>query len=275
MRRGSQSFDSFLPGLVAMTVRPRSARNCTSVIILLAAIPRQRARVASRHTVGREKGMNQLAHRPANSEASREIGHKAFRDSFLYGPYKRVSFVGEYVWWRLRGSPRPKVPHLVKQHTLTQFAEQYNLRVLVETGTNLGHMIRAQKDRFREIYSIELDEWLAARARRKFGDRPNIHLYQGDSGELLPQIIPAIREPCLFWLDAHWGDISAPIKKELDSIFRHPVRDHVLLIDDARWFDGRSDYLTMDELRDRTAREFPGFVVEVKDDIIRIYRPKS
>src|ERR1700729_2545850 len=85
------------------------------------------------------------------------------------------------------GSRAPKVPHLVKQRTLTEFAQNYKLEVLVETGTNLGHMIGVQKDRFREIYSIELDEWLAARAKRKFADRPHIHLFQGDSGTVLPK----------------------------------------------------------------------------------------
>jgi hypothetical protein len=206
---------------------------------------------------------------------TREITDKSFRDSIFYDPYKKISFRGEYIWWRLRGSPRPKVPHVVKQRTLAEFAERFGLKVMVETGTNLGHMIRAQKERFREIYSIELDQWLAARAKRKFGLWPHIHLYQGDSGKVLPEIVPLLKEPCLFWLDAHWGDISAPIKQELECIYRHPVRDHVLLIDDARYFDGRGDYLSIEQLREHAAREYPGSTVEVKDDIVRIYRPKA
>lgn len=212
--------------------------------------------------------------RRKNIDETREIIHKPFRDSIFFDPYKRISFVGEYVWWRLRGSPRPKVPHIIKQRTLAEFGERFNLCVMVETGTNVGNMINAQKDRFREIYSIELDKWLAARAKRKFADRPGIHLYQGDSGEVLPAILAQIKEPALFWIDAHWGAIDAPVKKELECIFRHPVRDHALLIDDARYFDGHGDYYSVDELREHAAREYPGSVVEVKDDIIRIYKPK-
>jgi hypothetical protein len=200
---------------------------------------------------------------------------KSFRDGFLFDPYKRMAVQGEYVWWRLRGSPGPKVPHLVKQRVIAQFARDHNLGVLVETGTNLGNMINAQKKRFREIHSIELNEWLASRAKRKFSNQPNIHLYQGDSGQILPKILEQLNEPCLFWLDAHWGDESAAIRQELESIYRHRIRDHVLLIDDARWFDGRTDYLTIEELREQAIRAFPGSVVEVKDDIIRIYRPKQ
>jgi hypothetical protein len=195
-----------------------------------------------------------------------------FRDSAFFDPYKRVAFVGEYVWWRLRGSPQPKVPHLVKQRTLTHFAREFKLQVLVEGGTNLGNMINVQKNRFREIYSIERDDYLAARAKRKFAARPNIHLFHGDSGEVLPRIVHAIKEPTLFWLDAHWGAESAPIRQELDCIYRHPVRDHVLLIDDARYFDGHGDYPSIEELREQATREYPGSVVESKDDIVRIYK---
>lgn len=206
-------------------------------------------------------------------DETREIVDKPFRDSVFFDPYKRAAFYGEYYWWRLRGRPEPKVPHLVKQRVLTEFAKRFQLRVLVETGTNLGNMINVQKRRFREIYSIELDDWLAARAKRKFGKERHIHLFHGDSGKILPTIVAQLREPALFWLDAHWGDISAPIREELECIYHHPIREHVLLIDDARWFDGRGDYLSIEELREHAAREYPRSVVEVKDDIIRIYRP--
>ena len=207
--------------------------------------------------------------------SDREIKMKGFRDSPFFDPYKQLAFRGEYAWWIVRGKPRPKVPHLVKQRTISDFAQRFGLQVMVETGSNLGHQIKAQKDRFREIYSIELDLWLAARVKRKFAAYPHIHLYQGDSGVVLPAIVPTLKDRCLFWLDAHWGDESAPIKQELECIYRQPVRDHVLLIDDARYFDGRGDYLSVDDLRQHAAREYPGSVVEVKDDIIRIYNPSA
>ena len=209
-----------------------------------------------------------------NFDDTRYIPDKWFRDSVFFGPYKWTAQRGEYLWWLARGCPTPKVPHIVKQRALAEFGERFKLQVMVETGTNLGNMINAQKDHFREIYSIELDTWLAARAKRKFAAFPNIHLYQGDSGKVLPTIIPLIKEPALFWIDAHWGDIDAPVKQELECIYRHPVRDHVLLIDDARYFDGHGDYYSIEDLREHAAREYPGSVVEVKDDIIRIYKPK-
>src|ERR1700734_3642145 len=111
--------------------------------------------------------------------SNREIPKKALRSTRLFDIYKRVAFVGEYAWWRLRGSPRPKVPHLVKQRTLTYFARRFNLNVLVEGGTNLGHMVNVQKNRFRDIYSIERDDYLVARAKLRFAAYPNIHLFYG------------------------------------------------------------------------------------------------
>jgi hypothetical protein len=193
----------------------------------------------------------------------------------LFHWYKNVSAPVEYALWRLKGSPRPKVPHLMKQRVIQEYARKFNLPVLIETGTNHAHMIYVQKDHFREIYSIELDEWRAGSAGRKFAKRPNIHVLQGDSGEVLPKLLPGIKEPCLFWLDGHDFDISTPVKKELDALFKHPIQDHVLLVDDARWFDGRTDYPTIEELRQKVAREYPCHTMEVKDDMIRIYRTKT
>jgi hypothetical protein len=48
------------------------------------------------------------------------------------------------------------------------------------------------------------------------------------------------------------------------------VKGNVILIDDARWFDGRTQYPTMEQLRAGVARDYPGHEVELKDDIIRI-----
>jgi hypothetical protein len=198
---------------------------------------------------------------------------QAFRETRLFHFYKSISARGEYLSWKLRAVPGAGAPHLVKQGTIAEFAAKFNLRVLVETGTNYAHMLYVNQSRFREIYSIELDDRRAQSARRKFGSHPNIRVLQGDSAKVLPQLLQALKEPCLFWLDAHNFDIATPVKQELDAIYKYPDQGHVLLIDDARWFDGRTEYPTMEALREKTAREYPGRVAEVKDDIIRIYTP--
>lgn len=197
---------------------------------------------------------------------------KAFRENSLFHWYKNLSAPIEYSLWRMKGSPGPKVPHLVKQRVIQEYARRFNLHTLVETGTNHAHMLYVQQNHFREIYSIELDHWKVESARRKFANRPSIHVMEGDSGEVLPRLLPALKEPVLFWLDGHDFDISTPVKKELVALYNHPIKDHVLLIDDARWFDGRTDYPTIEEMRAQVVRDYPGHVMEVKDDIIRIHK---
>jgi len=198
---------------------------------------------------------------------------KNFRASPFFHWYKNVSAPVEYSIWKLKGSPQPKVPHLVKQRVIQEYAQRFHLRTLIETGTNFSHMLYVQKDHFKEIYSIELDPWKVEIARKKFADRPYIHVLEGDSGEVLPKLLPDLKEPCLFWLDGHDFDISTPVKKELEALYKHPIQNHVLLVDDARWFDGRTDYPTLEEMRAQVARDYPGHVMEVRDDMIRIHKP--
>src|SRR5262249_2110956 len=91
-----------------------------------------------------------------------------------------------------------------------------------------------------------------------------------------------ITEPCLFWLDAHYsgshfgcqtarGPRDTPIIQELEHILTHPIMSHVVLIDDARLFNGHNDYPTATELRDFIASRRPDWGVEIKDDIIRVH----
>lgn len=197
----------------------------------------------------------------------------AFRDSRLFHWYKNVAAPIEYRIWRLRGSPGPKMPHLLKQRAIQEHARAYGLPVLVETGTNYAHMIYVQRGHFREIYSIELDPHKVASARRKFAGDPRIHILEGDSGVVLPELLPNLPGRCLFWLDGHDFELSTPVKLELDALFRDAGRDHVILIDDANWFNGAGGYPTLEQLRQRVAREYPGRQMEVSDNIIRICKP--
>lgn len=103
-------------------------------------------------------------------------------------------------------------------------------------------------------------------------------MIQGDSGEVLGNVLPNITEPCLLWLDAHYsealaakGRIETPIVHELQHALRYPVAGHLILIDDARCFVGRNDHPTIEALREVVVRTCPGWVLEVEHDIIRIH----
>lgn len=149
----------------------------------------------------------------------------------------------------------------------------------VETGTYQGKMVDAVKNYFTNIYSIELGEELYKKAQEKFSGYKNIKLFHGDSAVLIPTIISKINQPILFWLDAHYsggetarGTLDTPIEKELQFIFDHPIKDHTILIDDARLFIGKYDYPEMKKIEDITLAN--GYRFSVNGDIIKIY-PRS
>jgi len=204
---------------------------------------------------------------------------KAFRKLLqrtpLYGVYKTLGHYPDYWYWQLRGKP-VRSPHLLKQHTVREYAERYGLRVLVETGTYYGEMVAAMRDHFAAIYSVEYDPQLAQRAIRKFARWPHIHILQGDSQQAIPELLKTIHEPALFWLDAGyygWAGLQGDKQRlttELEAILRDPGKQHVALMDDARGLNGQNGALTVAQVKQRIESEFPGRKVEVKYDILRI-----
>jgi hypothetical protein len=156
--------------------------------------------------------------------------------------------------WLSNGLPAPP-PHLVKQKILKRYALDYNLELLVETGTHYGDMIEALKNNFEFIYSIELSKELYLKARRRFLRKKHIKITQGNSAIVLEELVKNIKKPTLFWLDGHYsggktakGDLNTPVLKELTHIFTIERNDYVILIDDARCFDNDPSYPTLEEL---------------------------
>ncbi|QEC67298.1 hypothetical protein FRZ67_08320 [Panacibacter ginsenosidivorans] len=177
--------------------------------------------------------------------------------------------------WKQNGRPAPP-PHIIKQHTIAWYQKKCSNNILVETGTYKGDMVEAQKKLFKKIISIELSADLFEKAQRRFSNDKNITIVQGDSGQVLPSILKNINEPAIFWLDGHYsagitakGDKDCPIFEELDAIFSNKKFDHILLIDDARCFNGEGDYPTIQQLTDFIKQKDSRYNVEVKDDIIR------
>jgi len=167
--------------------------------------------------------------------------------------------------------------HQVKRKTVELFSNENGIQIMVETGTCLGEMVFATKSIFKTIYSIELDEKLYQGAQRRFKDYEHIHILQGDSSLVLPLILKEVEEPVLFWLDAHFsggitarGELDSPVSAEMEAILDHPVKGHVILIDDASDFVGKSGYPTIDELKCVVFAKWSDASINVKDDIIRI-----
>ncbi|MBN2312393.1 MAG: hypothetical protein JXM79_00595 [Sedimentisphaerales bacterium] len=175
------------------------------------------------------------------------------------------------------------MPNLGKQQVVIEYIKQFSPAVFVETGTYKGKMVYAVMPYIDRIYSIELDATHYQNARRRFAGYPEIHILQGQSGEVLPQILKTIDEPCLFWLDAHYsggstakGDMETPIMQEMECILKHPrVEKHVILIDDARCFNGEDDYPSLESLKKLIRETHPDWIFKVANDIIRIHASQN
>lgn len=183
--------------------------------------------------------------------------------------------------WRKRGRPVPP-PHAVKEAVLREYARRYGTRVLVETGTFLGDMPAELRGDFETIFTIELNQELHARAVARFRRWSHIHPLQGDSSDVLPDVLEGLRQPALFWLDGHHsggvtarGLLSTPIIREVELVFAHPVRNHVVVIDDARCFDGTDDYPRLDVFLAWVQATRPDYAADVAGDSIRLTPPHS
>jgi hypothetical protein len=177
--------------------------------------------------------------------------------------------------WQMRGRPLPP-PHVVKQLAILRYQRTRHLRTFIETGTFTGEMVAAMRPYFDRIVSVEMSPKIYQAATRRFAGDSRVTLVLGDSATELPRLLEALDHPALFWLDGHFmgagtarAQEDSPVRAELGALLRHPVRGHLVLIDDARLFLGADGYPTVAELRNWVERERPGSRIDVEDDIIR------
>jgi len=151
-------------------------------------------------------------------------------------------------------------------------------KIFVETGTWVGGIPAKVMYEYGDLvvfdkyYTIELGKVICQRAANKYKlfekhncdsskfnpheDRPDesfdkrqeyfngkLTLINGDSTEMLKELLPTIDEPICFWLDAHAGaskyargDKDVPLLKELEVISNHHIKNHIIAIDDAHLF---------------------------------------
>ena len=200
--------------------------------------------------------------------------HKKRIDSYEIQNYKDRR---SKIWntWNKDGRPLPP-PHEIKQVVIDEFQKKYNVSILVETGTYMGDMVEAQKRVFDKVYSIELDDKLYREAVKRFRYDRNITIKQGDSGTKIFEIVKEIEKRALFWLDGHYsGGITAkgskdcPILEEIDGVFSGKIKNHILLVDDARCFVGENSYPTKEALYDYVLKHNKNYKMSVDCDIIR------
>ena len=92
-------------------------------------------------------------------------------------------------------------------------------------------------------------------ANGRFKSYANVDLLHGDSGVLMPSVLSKLTTRALFWLEGHYSgagiarsELDTPVSAELQAILYHSCKAHVILIDDARCFDGCDSYPHLDDL---------------------------
>lgn len=129
--------------------------------------------------------------------------------------------------------------------------------VFIETGSYLGDGIaQALAEGYSEVHSVELSPSYYEHCRRRFKLDPRVHLYLGDSSEVLPMILAGLGGSAVIWLDGHfsggdtaWKDSNTPVLRELAAILDTRRSNHVIMIDDIRCCGTEVfDFLTKDDL---------------------------
>jgi hypothetical protein len=200
---------------------------------------------------------------------------KLLKKTSFYPTYKALGHYPDYWYWLLRGKPT-RIPHIIKQKTVERFGKRYGLKTLIETGTYYGEMVSGLKNDFTRIISIEFDPALAAAAKRKFGNARHIEILQGSSELMVQQTLASLTEPAMFWLDAGYflwaGEHKTTdrLMTELDSIFRHSVPNHVVLIDDVVSWSGRDGTPEVTDLERDLNLRYPERKITVESGLMCI-----
>ena len=154
--------------------------------------------------------------------------------------------------------------------------QKYSNPIFIETGTWHGDGVQQALDAgFTNVASFELSMELHQMCLKRFEDKPNVILFQGDSADELPKFIKHITTPITFWLDGHFsggdtamGKQNTPLLQELDAIKEHPIKTHTILIDDLRgWYKDTQGFDTLDLMK-KILEINPSYVFTLEDGYV-------
>lgn len=165
--------------------------------------------------------------------------------------------------------------------SILSYVQKYKVKYFIETGTYLGDTVDVVAKYGQQFgltaYTIELSQLLYENALNRFSQQKNVYCLNGDSKDLLPNIIEKIDGPAIFWLDGHYsggvtacGEKTTPILEELNAIFASGRKDHVILIDDIRLFGTEEGYPDISEITGMIASNMPESKISILNDILRV-----
>jgi hypothetical protein len=147
---------------------------------------------------------------------------------------------------------------LIKEVTNTYTAcpykwlfEKYkdDCKIFIETGTYLGDSCAAALELgFEKVMTVEEDANMFNRAKANLTSlltedhQKKLQMFLGNSRERMPEILAQVNSRALFWIDAHYMD-GAPAFVELEYISKHPIKNHVIIVDDIPLYFGNGSEL--------------------------------
>jgi len=144
----------------------------------------------------------------------------------------------------------------------------------VETGTFNGDgVMMALKAKFSEIHSIEIDPVRTKKAKSLFEKLKQVHIWCGDSGVILKDVIKNMNKPITFWLDGHRyppkendGKKNTALLAELDQIKQHPIKTHTIIIDDMHYCGTEYfDFATKEQIVKKVLEINPNYTITYID----------
>jgi hypothetical protein len=143
---------------------------------------------------------------------------------------------------------------------------KYPNRIFIETGACGGDGIQQALDEgFGLVYSIEIDPHWFQHCNERYRDEPKVHMILGDSRKVLGALISIIDEPITFWLDAHIGSADPTILTELETIKKHPVKTHSILIDDMRMWKKKVHGFVAEDLKAKLLEVNPNYNIAFEE----------
>lgn len=135
----------------------------------------------------------------------------------------------------------------------------------LETGYYMGSGVhRAIQAGFEKIFSIEISSIHVKNGKKHYEDNillGQVEIINDDSRNLYETIKQYPNKRFLFFLDAHADQsiehersVNCPVLEELEAIKKHPIKDHVILVDDMRLFRSQSAW-ARDILVDKIVEE--------------------
>lgn len=112
--------------------------------------------------------------------------------------------------------PSPELTALCQ--TLRQAGD---LRVFVETGSGRGDFSAVAGDIFDTVITMEADTALYEAAHERLSGHKGHLPLTGDTREMLPNLMPRLAAPGVFWLASHLGlegDAETPLLAELSAV---------------------------------------------------------